>query len=199
MSTAYPPRLIRYLCSSKKERNAARTASMKPGFYGQWPEKLGLYYWGHGTDFLSLHFHLATMDPRQDVYAVSFHKGPGSTQATIYSTPEHGSVPLSVAVNEKRYSSSASITIAGQSEGETRTERVGYNGFATYKSTYTMNGETFELREDHNRRPKTIRVIRLAAGSSAQSTEDKSESSNLVDGTANGRHRCSWNVSMTLT
>jgi hypothetical protein len=172
---------------------------MKPGFYGQWPEKLGLYYWGHGTDFLSLHFHLATMDPRQDVYAVSFHKGPGSTQATIYSTPEHGSVPLSVSVNEKRYSSSASITIAGQSEGETRTERVGYNGFATYKSTYTMNGETFELREDHNRRPKTIRVVRLAVGSSAQSTEDKSESSNLVGGTANGRHRCSWNVSMTLT
>ncbi|KAK5167543.1 uncharacterized protein LTR77_007242 [Saxophila tyrrhenica] len=177
MSTAYPPRLVKYLFSSKKQRDAARTTPMKPGFYGNFPSTFGLYYLGHGTDFLSLNFLLATLpsstdsDPqRQDLYAVTFHKGPGTVQCTIYSSLTHGSTPLAVATNEKRYGNHELINLPPSSGNSgPRTERLTSSGFASNAHTFVWEGEQFEIREEPKKRPKTIRVVHVSAPSAASS------------------------------
>ena len=69
--------------SSMKERDAAQKANMTPGFYGDCPSALTLYYFEPGKDFLSQRFHLAAVQPdeegtaRKNLYAITFHKGPG--------------------------------------------------------------------------------------------------------------------------
>jgi hypothetical protein len=179
MSTAYPPRLIKYLFSSKKERNAAKTTAMKPGHFGKFPDKFGLYYSGHGQDFLSLYFQISEIEPRKDLYAVTFHKGPGLTQATIYSSSEHGSTPMVVAINERRYGNAATFTIAGEVDGQARTERMGYKGFASNTYTISMHGETFELRENTGARPKVTQIVRLAANPSSEISGSQTEGTNV--------------------
>ena len=78
-----------------KERDAARTSPMTPGFYGEWPSSVVLYYSSPGKDFLSQRFMLCEeasgTEPRRDLYAVTFHKGPGLLQMTLYS---HETTPM---------------------------------------------------------------------------------------------------------
>jgi hypothetical protein len=182
MSTVYPPRLIRYAFSSKKEREAARAAPMLPGSYGHFPDTLSLFYSKPGTDFLSQHFELgspqapSSEQPRQVLNAVTFHKGPGSNQMTIYSTPQHGSSPIAVAVTERRFSSSAIITLPGEagSSGASKTEHLKQSGFTPHaKYTFTFAGESFEWREDTSKKPTIRTLIRRSAAPSANTGVDQ--------------------------
>ena len=169
MSTAYPPRLVRYFFSSKKERNAARTSEMTPGFYGHFSPQLGLYYVGPGKDFLSEHFVLSAIDPKepasqkQDLHALTFHKGPGILQMTLYSTTAHGGAPIAVAKNDYRYSSSTNIILpAAQGSGE-QTERLQYGTIGSNSYTVTIEGETLRWRQDKAKSPKVMRLVRDTA------------------------------------
>lgn len=133
-----------------------------------------LYYVGHGTDFLSLNFQLASQDPRADLYAVTFHKGPGTVQATIYSSPEHGSMPMVVASNEKRYGASTVIKLPAETVGSgVRTESLTSSGFASNAHTFSWAGETFEIREEPKKRPKTIRTVRVEIPSAEDDTGER--------------------------
>ena len=167
MSTAYPPRLVRYLLSSKKERNAARSSSMTPGFYGNFGPQLGLYYVGPGTDFLSERFAISAVnlqDPksaRKDLHAVTYHKGPGLLQTTVYATTAHGGSPLAVAKNDKRYSSSTDIQLPTFAEGGgDQVERLQYGAIGSNSYTFTLEGETFRWRQDKAKSPKVMRLVR---------------------------------------
>ncbi len=164
---------------------------MQPGEYGELPSKLGLYYQGTGQDFLSMNFVLTSLEPRADLYAVTFHKGPGSTQATIYSNTEHGSTPLCVATNEKRYGSSVNVTIAGETAGQPTTVRVGYSGFNSNKHSFNMHGQSFQLRESAVRRPKVIELVwQGTAGSSDEPSESKASSIEPKRSTEGSAGRC---------
>ena len=91
MSTAYPPRLIKYALSSKKEKNAADTsaASMVSGNYGDFPHSFLLYYAGPGGDFLSQRFFFReNNEDLKKMYAITYFKGPGTAQMTLYSTEQ---------------------------------------------------------------------------------------------------------------
>lgn len=166
MSTAYPPRLVRYFFSSKKERNTARASSMTPGFYGNFQPQMGLYYVGPGTDFLSEHFVLSAIDPRepasqkQDLHAVTFHKGPGILQATLYSTTTHGGSPIAIAKNDRRYSSSTDIILPAPPGGTEQTERLQYGAIASNVYTFTLDGVDFRWRLDKAKNPKVMRLER---------------------------------------
>lgn len=169
MSLAYPPRLVKYLFKSAKERNAAQKSSMKSNFFGHFPRSFGLYFSGLGDDFLSLRFHLstATDDPnssREDMYAITFNKGPGTRQMILYPTADHGGAPLAVATTEKRYGSSATIKLPGATEGASSTERLRYTGFVSDTYQFSLHGDTFELREGKGR-PKTRTLVKLLASS----------------------------------
>ena len=182
MSTAYPPRLVRYMFSSKKERNAARASAMTPGFYGNFQPVLGLYYVGPGTDFLSERFVLSAIDPhdqttpKQDLHAVTFHKGPGLLQMTLYSTIAHGSAPMAVATNDRRYSSSTDITLPAAAGGSQQTERLQYGSIASNSYSFTLEGETFRWRQDKAKSPKVMRLVRQSTAPSAND-----ESTGLID------------------
>ncbi len=133
-----------------------------------------LYYTGHGTDFLSMNFQLASQDPRSDLYAVTFHKGPGTVQATIYSSPENGSMPMVVASNEKRYGASTVIKLPIEKGGSgARTESLSSSGFASNAHTFSWAGETFEIREEPKKRPKTIRTVRIEVPSAQDDAAER--------------------------
>ena len=122
MSLAYPPRFVKYLFSSTKERDAAKTSTLKPGCYGEFPRSFGLYYECLGDDFLSLHFYISDLieaagQPREDLYAVSYHKGPGMKHMTLYSTAQHGCLPLAIATTEKRYGNAISVKLPAADSG----------------------------------------------------------------------------------
>ena len=182
MSTAYPPRLVRYLFSSKKERNAARASAMTPGFYGNFSPILGLYYVGPGTDFLSERFVLSAIDPhdkttpKQDLHAVTFHKGPGLLHMALYSTTEHGSSPIAIATNDHRYSSSSEIVMPAAVGGTQRSEPLRYGNIASNSYTFTLEGETFRWRQDKAKSPKVMRLVRQSTAPSADN-----ESTTLID------------------
>ena len=173
--------------SSKKERDAARTAVMKPGYYGQFPSTFALYYLGHGTDFLSLNFFLSSMEPRNNLYAVTFHKGPGSVQVTIYSDPTHGSTPMAIATNEKRYGSSTMITLPCVDGGTQRTERLQNSGFNSNAHTFSFHGQNFEIREQPKKRPKTIQVVRVETPK-LDGGEDEATQGPVEPSTSSGCH-----------
>ena len=167
MSTAYPPRLVRYLLSSKKERNAARSSSMTPGFYGNLSPQLGLYYVGPGTDFLSERFVISAVNlqdkesPRQDLHAVTFHKGPGILQMTMYATTTHGGSPVAMAKNDKRYSSSTDIQLPSFAEGGgDQVEKLQYGAIGSNSYTFNLEGETFTWRRESAKAPKIMRLVR---------------------------------------
>lgn len=179
MSTAYPPRLVRYMFSSKKERNAARTSPMTPDFYGNFTPQLGLYYVGPGTDFLSERFMLCAINPqdptseKRELHAVTFHKGPGILQTTLYATTTHGGSPIAVATNDKRYSSSTDIQLPGN-----KTVRLQYGAIGSLSYTFTLDGETFNWRQDRAKAPKVIRLVKqtkaVTEGSDASGLLEKS-------------------------
>jgi hypothetical protein len=182
MSTAYPPRLIKYALSSKKEREAARSSPMIPDFYGHFPNTFGLFYSKPGSDFLSQHFELAlrqdesSTEPREVLYAITFHKAPGSGQTTIYSTPEHGSAPLAFAVNDRRYSASANITLPSNGSGSKNMMHLKHSGFGmTGKHTFQYQGEDFTWREDSATKPTVRRLVRPASTSAIPASASMSE------------------------
>ena len=172
MSTAYPPRLVRYLFSSKKERNAARTSSMTAGFYGNFDSNMGLYYVGPGTDFLSERFVLSAIDPqgsasqRRDLHAVTFHKGPGFLQMTLYATTTHGGATLAMASNDRRYSSSTAIRLPAAEAGVEKTERLQYGAIGSQSYSLTANGETYKWRQEKAKSPKIMRLVKQPPESS---------------------------------
>lgn len=186
MSTAYPPRLVRYFLSSKKERNAARASTMIPGFYGNFLPQLGLYYVGPGTDFLSERFMLSAISPqdpasqKQDLHAVTFHKGPGILQMTLYGTTTHGGSPIAIAMNDRRYSSSTDITLPGSEDSTEKVERLQYGAIASNSYTLTLNGETYKWRQDKAKSPKITRLVMevpaATEGSDASGLLQKSKS-----------------------
>lgn len=164
MSVAYPPRLVRYAFSSKKERDSARTATIKPAFWGNFPSTIGLYFDSPGPDFLSQRFFLCSGDssePRQNLYAVTFHSGVGTSQMTMYSSLEHGTTPFAVAVNDGRWSGSIAITIAGKEGQGPTTERVKYSGFNTDTYRFAFQDELFEWREEERQRPRLRQLMRV--------------------------------------
>lgn len=152
---------------------------MAPGSYGDFPDTMSLFYSKPGTDFLSQHFELGlpqevrSEQPRRVLYAVTFHKGPGSGQMTIYSSPQHGSSPLAIAVTGRRFSSNATITLPGEigSNAAPKTEHIKNSGFYPHhKYTFTFAGETFEWREDTSQKPTVRTLIRRPTTSTATST-----------------------------
>lgn len=166
MSTAYPPRFVKYMFSSKKERNAARASTMSPGYYGKFTFPLGLYYVGPGQDFLSERFVLSTINlqepasQKQDLHGITFHKGPGILQMTLYSTTDNSGPPIAIAKNDHRYSSSTDITLPGpQGEGQI-TERLQYGAIASNSFTFNINGETYRWRRDKAKSPKIMRLVK---------------------------------------
>ncbi|KXT17215.1 hypothetical protein AC579_5786 [Pseudocercospora musae] len=145
MSFAYPPRFLKYLFSSTKERDAAKTSILKPGFYGEFPRSFGLYYECLGDDFLSLHFYISDLieaagQPRDDLYAISYHKGPGMKQMTLYSTAEHGSLPLAIATTEKRYGNAISVKLPGTDSGPPRGAIIHRNGLVGSVYSFSIDG-----------------------------------------------------------
>lgn len=168
MSTAYPPRLVKYLFSSKKERNSARASAMTPGFFGTFSPIMGLYYTGPGTDFLSERFVLSAIDPhdkttpKQDLHAVTFHKGPGILQMTLYSTTEHGSTPMVIATNNHRYGSSTDITLPAPINGAQKIERLQYGSIASNSYSFILESQMFRWRQDKAKSPKVMRLVREA-------------------------------------
>lgn len=165
---------------------------MTPGQYGHFPDSIGLFYSKPGTDFLSQHFELGlrqaadSVNPRQVLYAVTFHKAPGGGQVTIYSTPMHGTTPIAIAVNERKFSSSSILTVPGEpnSDGSSRTEHLKQSGFSpNAKYTFQFAGESFEWREDLSKKPTIRTLIRPSATSatlSTQSRETQGEASSRV-------------------
>jgi hypothetical protein len=157
---------------------------MTPGFYGNFQPQLGLYYVGPGIDFLSEHFMLSAINPqepasqKQDLHAVTFHKGPGILQMTLYSTTTHGSAPISIAKNDHRYSSSTDITLPAPLGGTERTERLQYGTIGSNSYTITIDGETFRWRQDKAKSPKVMRLVRhnptISEGSEASGLIEKS-------------------------
>lgn len=156
---------------------------MKPGSFGHFPTSFGLFYSKPGTDFLSQHFELAPRQddddtaPRQPMFAVTFHKAPGAGQMTLYSTPQHGSAPIAIAVNERRYSDSASITLPSDSDGmPSSVEHLKHAGFgATGKYMFHFHGEEFVWREDSATKPTIRRLVRPSSTSTpaSSSTPDR--------------------------
>jgi hypothetical protein len=160
---------------------------MTPGFYGNFQPQLGLYYVGPGTDFLSEHFMLSAINPqepasqKQDLHAVTFHKGPGILQMTLYSTTTHGSAPISIAKNDHRYSSSTDITLPAPQGGTERTERLQYGTIGSNSYTIIIDGETFRWRQDKAKSPKVMRLVRhiptIPEGSDTSGLIEKSSKS----------------------
>lgn len=135
---------------------------------GNFPTTFGLFYSRPGLDYLSQHFELAlrqeegSTEPRQVLHAITFHKAPGAGQMTLYSTPQHGSAPLAIAVNERRYSSSASIILpGGDGSNLNNTEHLRHTGFGVNaKDAFHFHGEDFEWRQDSNSNPTIRRLVR---------------------------------------
>lgn len=163
---------------------------MTPGFYGNFQPQLGLYYIGPGTDFLSEHFVLSAINPqepasqKQDLHAVTFHKGPGILQMTLYSTTTHGSAPIAIAKNDHRYSSSTDITLPAPQGGTERTERLQYGMIGSQSYTLTIDGETFRWRQEKAKSPKVMRLVRptttISEGSDTSGLIEKSSKSTIT-------------------
>lgn len=113
MSTAYPPRLIKYALKAKKERNAATaaTTAMVKGEYGRFPKSFMLYYAGPGEDFLSQRFYFREdTEDKEIMYAITYFKGPGTCSLMIYSSKGHAPPVLAISGTEKRFGSSVVVT-----------------------------------------------------------------------------------------
>lgn len=162
MSTAYPPRFMRYMLSSQRERDVARTAPIDPGVYGDFPPAFGLYYSMPGPDYLSQIFTLSTIAAggnRKDIlYKLIFHKGPGARQMTLYSGP-NSNVPLVVGRNQRRFGSSAVLKLPGaRTRDEPWTESLQYNGIGSNIYAFEFDGNVYEWHEDKTTRPRTRRL-----------------------------------------
>ena len=147
---------------------------MTPGFYGDFPKKLGLYYSSPGKDFLSQNFYLASVDAgeaeRRALHAVTFHKGPGLLQTTVYASPEHGTTPMAVAKNDRRYSSAVTLTLPpSKGNNNSRTEPMKH-GFTSNTHTFSINGEDFQWTDSGTAKPKVRRLVKLAGRSSKKSS-----------------------------
>ena len=105
-------RLVKYYTTTKAEKDEANATPMTPGFYGRFPTTLSLHYIQPGKDYKSQQFYLG-QSTGDRMYAVTYHRGPGFYQMTLYSGPDHEplSAPLAIAINEKRYSTSATIRL----------------------------------------------------------------------------------------
>ena len=153
---------------------------MTPGFYGNFPSSLSLVYSRPGKDFLSQEFYITTKNAeeeggaRKPLYAVTFHKGPGLRQMTLYSTPQHGTTPLAIATTSRRYGDSVTITLPAM-PGDTnsmRTERMRHKGLSSpYR--FDLDGESFEWRQDNTTWPRVRRLMRLGGAKSSHSQGGK--------------------------
>lgn len=193
MSTAYPPRLVRYLFSSKKERRAADRSLMNAGNYGDFPTVFGMYYTGPGDDYLSQRFHFCAIADGgargEALHAITFHKGPGLQHMTLYPTPVGGlgHRPLAVAANQRRFGTSAAIKLPGDgsdgaAETEARVEHLHFNGIGANTYTFAVDGKTYEVREDRSTRPRMRLVARLDDSSSKSRTPAKEAPGNMTVG-----------------
>lgn len=166
MSAVY--RLVKYAVSAHEERDAAKAASIPPGFYGNFPSSLGLYYLGDGQDYKSLRFYLGTLDqPAEKLYALTYHEAYGFRQMTLYSTLEFKPPVLAIAANEKRVSGNGLLTLPPLAEGQGHTfdERLKYNlrnNTHSFSAMIDRRAETFEWREDKQLKPKIRRLVRFA-------------------------------------
>lgn len=141
MSTAYPPRLIKYAFSSKKERNAATASasSMRAGEFGQFPNSFVLYYAGPGGDFLSQRFYFReNNEERKKLYAISYFKGPGTTNMTLYATPSHAPPTLAISASESRFGSSITVTVPPPPSSSSS---LSASGSQTLQVKYTLRGK----------------------------------------------------------
>lgn len=114
MSTAYPPRLIKYAFSAQKEKKAANNSasSMTPGNFGEFPDSVLLYYGGPGDDFLSQRFFLReNTEEKKKLYAITYNKGPGFVQLNLYGSIAYAPPTLAISTTEKRFASSVSVTV----------------------------------------------------------------------------------------
>jgi len=170
MSTAYPPRLIKYAFSSKKERNAAIAAAdlLINREYGRWPIAFALYYAGPGEDFLSQRFYIRdNNEDKAKLYAVSYFKGPGTAQMVLYASPEHAPPALAISSSEKRFSSSVVVKAPPAplpSEHGTSTVNLKYSArpkMHTFALSDNGRIALYEWREDSAIKPKIRRLVRL--------------------------------------
>lgn len=198
MSTAYPPRLIKYFFKSLPTRTAALTTPPRPDFYGTFPPIFGLYYAGPGKDFLSQNFYLAEepfadadggkFSPTEDevlLYTVIFHKGPGTRQCTLYSGAGGGGggggegvAPLAICTSARRWGDGVCVRVPGIGEGGWKIERMRGKGFsAPGDYGFEVEGCEFEWREDLSKRPHTRRLVRLGERGEGRSAASSSLSS----------------------
>lgn len=184
-----PFRWAKYALSTKGERDAAKSSPLTPGFYGHFPPAFNMYYAGLGQDYQSQNFFLGESASSQ-LYAITFHNGPGLQQMTLYPSPERSVPVLAVASNKRRYSSAATITLPASSpeapSTSTRNEQLESNfGGTSHNFNWDVSHgderriEKFVWREKRGR-PTIRRLTRHA--------EDKEETVAVwTEGTVPGR------------
>lgn len=196
MSLAYPPRFIKNLLTSKKERTAARSSAPARGEYGTFPAEIGLYYDQPGDEYLSQWFYLsenpASDDPdakRKDLYAVTFHKGL-SRSLTVYATTQHGSTPLALATSARPYVSSVSITTASEKADDmaVSTYHLRFDGFSKDSYSFEHDGERFVWQPVPKMGSRVRHLTRSATSRSVQSSPDDSVLAVWREGTVPNRN-----------
>ena len=185
-----PIRVIKYAFTKKEERDTAKTSHMTTGFYGHFPDVFGLYYEGEGRDFQSQNFYLGE-SPDSRLYSITFHRGPGVQQMTLYPSMERVLPPLAVTSNASRYGSGATLALPAPASNDLSTAppRFEHLKSAFMGDTYTFSasvglGSTLTVEEfiwrEIRGRPTVRKLTRLKA-------DDVSTLATWTEGTVPGR------------